>query len=127
MDESREALSDVSEVLQPSVSETSNTESASAPQHDNDLPEVYEEDIERMRQVFEINPKMKEMMARFHDEPFDGTDDQIRLLLQSRPDLLSTLRRGSNTKFSIIKLILRLGGSNDTPISQRVMTGLFFS
>ena len=65
MDESREALSDVSEVLQPSLSETSNTESVSAPQQDNDLPEVYEEDIERMRQVFAINPKMQEMMAKF--------------------------------------------------------------
>ena len=122
VDESREALSE--EVLQPSVSETSNTESASVPPQDNDLPEVYEEDIERMRQVFAINPKMKEMLARFHDEPFDGTDDQIRLLLQRRPELLSTLRRGS-TKFSIIKLILRLGGSNDTPLSQRIMTGCF--
>ena len=31
---------------------------------------------------------MKEMMARFHDEPFDGTDDQIRLLLQRRPSVI---------------------------------------
>ena len=125
MNESREALSDVSEVLQPSLSETSNTESVSAPQQDNDLPEVYEEDIERMRQVFAINPKMQEMMAKFLDEPFDGTDAQIIHLLQSRPDLLNTLRKASNTKFSIIKLILRLGGSKDTPVFQRLATGCF--
>ena len=61
VDESRDALSDASEVLQPSVSETSNTEVRLHP-HDNDLPEVYEEDIDRMRQVFAINPKMQEMM-----------------------------------------------------------------
>ena len=125
VDESRDALSDASEVLQPSVSETSNTESTSAPLHDNDLPEVYEEDIDRMRQVFAINPKMQEMMAKFLDEPFDGTDAQIIHLLQTRPDLLNTLRRASNTKFSIIKLILRLGGSKDTPVFQRLATGCF--
>ena len=58
VDESREALSE--EVLQPSVSETTNTESTSAHPQDNDLPEVYEEDIARIRQVFAINPNARD-------------------------------------------------------------------
>ena len=78
-------------MLQPSVSETSNTESTSAPLHDNDLPEVYEEDIDRMRQVFAINPKMKEMMASFHDEPFDGTDDPKYTLTPNKTRALDPL------------------------------------
>ena len=114
---------------QTAVSEQGTTEVVSGDTQESNLPEVSEEDLDRMRQVFAVNPKMQVLMAQILDEPFDGTDAQIRLLFQKKPELLSTLRRASSTKFSIIKLILRLGGSNDTPVFKRLVTGcvvLFF-
>ena len=46
---------------------------------------MYEEDIDRMRQVFAINPKMQEMMAKFFDEPFAyGCSNYTSLTIKTR-------------------------------------------
>ncbi len=94
-----------------------------------DLPEIYPEDLDRMRQVLTVNRNMQTVMAKFLDEVYDGTDEQIVRLFHKKPDLLSTLRQTSGMKFSILKLILSLGGSKDTPLPKRLITGclvLFF-
>ena len=88
-----------------------------------DLPEVTPEDLDRMRQVLTVNSNMQTVMAKFLDEVYDGTDEQIIRLFHKKPDLLSTLRQTPGMKFSILKLILSLGGSKDTPLPKRLITG----
>ena len=108
---------------QPTLLEQEPTSVDSGSLTNVDLPEVYPEDIDRMRQVLMVNPNMQTGMAKFLDEAYDGTDAQIIRLFQKKPDLLFTLRQTSGMKFSILKVILALGGSKDTPVRKRLLTG----
>ena len=116
-------------LTQTSLREEGPVHSDSEPIDNAELPEVYPEDIDRIRQVLTINPKMQTLISKFIEESYDGTDEQLKRVLQSRPELLSSLRNASGMKFSILRLILSIGGSNGTPPIQRLLAGcviLFF-
>ena len=89
--------------------------------------EISPEDIQKMRQICEMNPSLQNRMSTSLKEPYDGTDEQLRRFLQRNPDALDRVQRLSDVATTLMKGLIHLKAEGEKSRSQLVLTGCGFA
>ena len=89
--------------------------------------EIYPEDIQKMRQICEMNPSLQNRMSTSLKEPYDGTDEQLIRFLQRNPDALDRVQRLSDVATTLMKGLIHLKAEGEKSRSQLVLTGCGFA